>query len=65
MRHLTVCDEEVELAKGEAPIKGRDLLLEILPLIQDYFVGEAGLEKDCLVYRMPNGQKFSITAREQ
>ena len=65
MKHLEVCDEEIELAKGEPPITARDLLLEILPLLKEYFVGEFSMEECGIVYRLPNGQSFCITAKEQ
>ena len=57
-------DDEVELAKREPPIKEKDLLVEILPLMQDYFVGEIKLDRQAIVYRLPNGQTFCITAHQ-
>ena len=65
MKHLTAVDEERELAKNEAPILAMDLIKEILPLIQDYFVGDVTLERGGIGYRMPNGQSFFITAKAQ
>lgn len=65
MKHLLVCDDEMELAKKEPPIEGTDLLLEILPLLQEYFVGEITLEERGIVYRLPNGQSFLITAKQE
>ena len=57
-------DDEVELAKREPPIKEKDLLVEILPLMQEYFVGEIKLDRQAIVYRLPNGQIFCITAHQ-
>ena len=63
MKYMSDCDEEVELAKAEPPIRGSELLMEILPLMEDYFVGNLALEQNAIVYRMPNGQRFRITAK--
>ena len=63
MKYLLV-DEEVELAKSEPSIKEKDLLVEILPLMQDYFVGEIALDRQAIVYRLPNGQTFRITTHQ-
>lgn len=52
-----------ELAKNEPPIEAKDLLAEIEPLLDDYFVGEICLDGEGINYVMPNGQKFIITAQ--
>ena len=62
MECVEALDEEIELAKGEPSVTGKALLEEILPLMEDYFVGEISLKGNGLVYRMPNGQRFVITA---
>ena len=64
MMYMKDCEEEIQLAKAEAPIEGADLLGEIFPLLEDYFVGELTLNKDAIEYRMPNGQHFRITAKQ-
>ena len=64
MEQLRVCNEEIELAKNEPPIKESDLLLEILPLMQEYFVGDIKSDGKSILYRMPNGQSFLITAKQ-
>jgi len=51
-----------EAAKGEQPITARGLLEEIMPLLDDYFVGEISLSGGSITYILPNGQKFLITA---
>lgn len=51
-----------EIAKNEPPVQAETLLEEILPLMEEYFVGEVSLVGKELVYRMPNGQSFKITA---
>lgn len=63
MKYLVV-DDEIELAKSEPPIKEKDLLVEILPLMQEYFVGEIALKGHTISYRLPNGQTFRITAHQ-
>lgn len=64
MKHVTKhMDDERVLARDEAPIQARDLLQEILPLMQDYFVGDITLEKDGILYRLPNGQNFLISVK--
>lgn len=65
MSHLKELDEELELAKKEPPVAAGDLILEILPLMQDYFVGDVTFDKGAITYRMPNGQKFRITAKQE
>ena len=65
MSHLKELDEEFELAKREPPVAANDLLLEILPLMQDYFVGEVTIDRGTILYRLPNGQKFRITAKQE
>ena len=65
MKYSAVYDEEEELAKAEPPIGEKELLQEILPLMQEYFVGEFELDEKFILYRMPNGQRFLITVREE
>lgn len=64
MENVTICDEELELARREPLIASSDLILEIAPLMQEYFVGEIKFDGEVIVYRMPNGQKFCITAKQ-
>lgn len=52
------------IAANEAPVTGSELLCEMLPLFHDYFVGEFACDEQGILYRMPNGQQFYITARE-
>lgn len=64
MKHETKhIDDERALAKNEPPIQAKDLLQEILPLMQDYFVGDITLEANGILYRLPNGQNFLISAK--
>ena len=63
MKYLVV-DNEIELAKSEPPIKEKDLLVEILPLMQEYFVGDIAFNGHTISYRLPNGQTFRITAHQ-
>ena len=64
MKNVGICDADEELAKKEPPIASGDLLLEIAPLMEEYFIGEIKLDKESIVYEMPNGQKFRITAKQ-
>ena len=61
MEHVTL-DEEMERCIAEPPITGEDLLLEILPFMQEYFIGEIAFDNNSIIYRMPNGQRIRITA---
>ena len=63
MEQVLCLEEEIEIAKAEPPIAGKQLMQELLPLMQDYFVGDMRLERGGIVYRMPNGQRFLITAQ--
>lgn len=53
-----------ELAKEEPPIKANSLLCEIMPLMEEYFIGKLSFDGQAILYRLPNGQKFKITSRE-
>lgn len=53
-----------ELAKNEPPFPADDLLREIAPLLEDYFVAEVGEKGHAVTLRFPNGQKFKLTAEE-
>ena len=64
MKNVGICDAEEEHAKKEPPITSADLLLEIAPLMEEYFVGKIKLDKESIAYEMPNGQKFRITAKQ-
>ena len=59
--------EEVEMylrAIMEKSIVANDLLMEILPLLEEYFIAEFELTDDNIVIKMMNGQKFKITIEE-
>lgn len=64
MKHLAVLDEEYELAKSEKAIGEAELLQEIFPLLQEYFVGNMKLGQKSILYHLPNGQSFRITAKQ-
>lgn len=63
MEHVTFKTDD-ELARKEAPIEAESLLCELLPLMEEYFIGKISLEEKDLLYRMPNGQKFKITVQK-
>lgn len=50
--------------KSEPLVSGMQLLCEILSLMKDYFEGSVSYVEQGILYRMPNGQQFYITARE-
>lgn len=52
-------------AANEPPVKAEELMEEIFPLLQDYFIGEISLDGDGIVYKLPNGQIFRITAKTE
>ena len=53
----------LQLAMNEDLISGEQLLLEIAPLIEEYFLGSVLFDGQCISYQMPNGQIFNITAK--
>ena len=59
--------EELEMylrAILEKPIDSKDLLAEIFPLLDDYFIGEFALTNESIIMNMLNNQKFEITIKE-
>ena len=59
--------EEVEMylrAMLEENIYSKDLLAEILPLLEECYIAEFELTKDDIILKMLNGQKFRITIEE-
>ncbi len=51
-----------KLIQYEKPITANELLAEIKPLLDDYFIGEIFFDGNGISYRLPNGQKFIIKA---
>ncbi|MDE6275934.1 MAG: hypothetical protein K2M75_05280 [Clostridia bacterium] len=59
--------EELEMylrAVLEKTIYSKDLLAEILPLIEEVFIADFELTKEGIILDMLNGQKFKITIEE-
>ena len=59
--------EEVEMylrAMIEKNVYSKDLLAEILPLLEEYFIADFELTKDDIILKMLNEQKFRITIEE-
>ena len=48
----------------EKPIKSKDLLEEIMPLIEECLIADFELKDECIVMTMLNNQKFKITIEE-
>lgn len=53
-----------KLAKNEPRFPAGDLLQEIAPLLEDYFVAEVGMGARTITLFFPNGQKFKLTAQD-
>ncbi len=51
-------------AINEETILPTDLLQEILPLLQEYFVGNFKIEGNAISIKFLNGQKFRLTVGE-
>ena len=51
------------IAQKEKPIMAEQLLCEIVPLIEEYFVGHIVFDGKNIVYQLPNGQVFCISAK--
>ncbi len=54
-----------EFARNEPPITAGELLGEIAPLIEEYFLGDVRYDGKEIVYRLPNGQKFYLSAASE
>lgn len=64
MKNLPLNYTQDETLRNEPPINTSDLLAEIIPLLEDYFVGQFTIDGDCITYALLNGQKFTISATE-
>jgi len=54
---------EEEILKNEKPVEAGELLEEIKPLLEDYFIGDVSCNGEGIVYTLPNGQKFILSAK--
>ena len=61
MNHETTFDS---ILKAEAYVSASDLISEIKPLIEDYFVCNAEIENSEIKVQFYNGQKFRICVKE-
>lgn len=52
-------------ARDESPITGAQLMAEIAPLVEEYFIGKVVSSDGSVLYTLPNGQKFRLTAKEE
>ncbi|MGN0822781.1 MAG: hypothetical protein ACI4NG_03315 [Candidatus Gallimonas sp.] len=57
--------EEEQTAADEPPVTEQELLEEVVPLLDDYFVGKFILSDRAITYLMPNGQRFRLIAEEE
>ncbi len=55
----------IEEAIKEGKIQAKDLIAEISPLIEDYFICETHCEENEMAISFPNGQKFLLEIKEQ
>ena len=51
-------------AKEEKRIYAKDILFEILPLLEEYFISNFEMKDGCLKMAMLNNQKFALTVEE-
>ena len=66
-RKKELTKEELEMylrAIMEKPIEANDLLAEVLPLLEDYFIGEFKLTDKYIIMEMLNNQKFKFSIEE-
>ena len=66
-RKKELTKEELEMylrAIMENPIDANDLLAEVLPLLEDYFIGEFKLTDKHIIMEMLNNQKFKLSIEE-
>ncbi|MDE6274596.1 MAG: hypothetical protein K2L87_06075 [Clostridiales bacterium] len=54
--------EAENAAKKEEPFPASQLLQEIAPLLEDYFVGEVRCDEEGIALSFLNGQKFLLKA---
>ena len=64
MKNLPLNYTQDETLINEPPINASDLLAEIYPLLEDYFVGQITFDGDSIKYTLLNGQKFAISATQ-
>ena len=64
MKNLPLNYTQDETLRNEPPINASDLLAEIIPLLEDFFVGQITFDGDNITYTLLNGQKFAISATE-
>lgn len=62
---LTPSAGDDEIVKNEPPITAGELLGEIAPLIEEYFFGEVRFDGKEIIYRLPNGQGFRVSAESE
>ncbi len=53
-----------KLAKDEPRFPADELLQELAPLLEEYFVAELGMRAHAITLFFPNGQKFKLTAQD-
>ena len=66
-RKKELTKEELEMylrAIMEKPIVANDLLAEVLPLLEDYLIGEFKLTDKYIIMEMLNNQKFKFSIEE-
>ncbi|MDE6474549.1 MAG: hypothetical protein K2L70_05570 [Clostridia bacterium] len=51
-------------AKEEKRIYAKDILFEILPLLEEYFISNFEMKDECLKMAMLNNQKFALYVEE-
>ncbi len=56
--------DEKTYANNEQKIKCEDLLTEIKPLLDEYFIGNFDMDEQAITYSMLNVQKFKLSIKE-
>ena len=47
-----------------AAVTEEDIIAALKPLVDEYFLGEAEERGNALIYTLPDGRKFSLTAEK-
>ncbi len=55
-------EKQMQEAKNEPPISASELIAEIKPLLDDYFIGDISFDGEEITYRLLNGQTFLLKA---
>lgn len=57
---MHVTEKNAENIAPNGSVSAEELAQEILPLLEDYFIGDFSSEGGAITYRLPDGQTFVI-----